>query len=219
LNGARAARKELGYDALQPVDPSVAARRLGLLVIRRPLRAATLWGMHLYEPELDEHLILVNSSQQTFRQRFTLAHEIGHSRFDRTTIVESLDQADSAPEEKRANAFAAEFLMPEAAVKKWTPERAWGNDANEIARLAIHFGLSFEATLWKLYNASLISDVENAKNLRASVAPDLRATLRSAGDGATEYPERYTELVKAGVARGLVSRGRAAELLAVDEDF
>jgi Zn-dependent peptidase ImmA (M78 family) len=219
LNGARAVRRELGYDPLQPIDPSVVARRLGLLVVRRPLRAAALWGMHLYDEAVDDHLILINSSQQAFRQRFTLAHEIGHARFDRVTIVESLDRADSAPEEKRANAFASELLMPEAAVKKWLPERPWGEDIDEIARLAIHFGLSLEATLWKLFNAALIEDVEKLRDKRASLAPDLRAALRTGGDGTTEYPERYTELVKAGVDRGLVSRGRAAELLATEEDF
>ena len=175
--------------------------------------------MHQYDAELDEHLVLINSSQRALRQRFTLAHEIGHARFDRFTIVESLDRTDSTPEEKRANAFAVELLMPEAAVKKWIPSRPWGTDLDEIARLALHFGVSYEATLWKLHNAGLISDVPRLLDLRTHVSSELRADLRAAGDGTTHYPERYTELVKEGVARGLVSRGRAAELLAVDDEL
>jgi Zn-dependent peptidase ImmA (M78 family) len=218
LAGARTVRRELGYDPLQPIDPSAVARRVGLLVVRRPLRSSALWGMHLYDSELDEHLVLVNSSQQAMRQRFTLAHEIGHARFDRETIVESPARADSTPEEKRANAFASELIMPEAAVKRWIPNQSWGDDVDEVGRLAVHFGLSFEATLWRLFNAGLLKDIETLKARRNELAADIRARLREPGDGLTEYPERYTELVKAGVARGLVSRGRAAELLAADED-
>jgi|GEM_PF-504126 len=219
ISEARAVRRELGVDPFQPLDPTAVARRLGILLVRRPLRSAVLSGMHAYDQSLDSHFILVNSTQRIIRQRFTTAHEIGHARFDRDTIVESLPASDVSPQEKRANAFAGELLMPEAAVKKWNPVLPWGEDVNDIARLAVHFGLSFEATIWRLYNAQRIEDPAVMKARRDEIAADLRRTLREPGDGATEYPEQYIELIKEGVSRSLVSRGRAAELLASGDEY
>jgi len=67
-------------------------------------------------------LIMLATSQVPARQRFTLAHELGH-------LVAGDDQGvhldedvfnraqGKTPSEMRANAFAASFLMPEAALK------------------------------------------------------------------------------------------------------
>src|ERR1700722_13802187 len=118
LREARAVRRALGLDPSQPIDPGVVANRLGIIVVRRALRSHRLSGMHLYDSEADAHFVLVNSAQRLFRQRFTLSHEIGHARFDRETIVESVQANAITPEEKRANAFAAELLMPERAMTR-----------------------------------------------------------------------------------------------------
>ncbi len=217
LAEARRTRRELGYGPWQRIDPAIVARDLAILVVRRPLRSGTLDGIHLYDPELDQHFVLVNSAHRSLRQRFTLAHEIGHARFDKETIVESMNTGQSSPHEQRANAFAGELLMPEAALREWVPGTAWGDDVDEIARLALHFGLSFQATLWRLHNARLIGDVRAIEARRGEVSETHRSALAAPGDRATEYPVVFTELVRTGVREGLVSRGRAAELLS-DED-
>ena len=171
----------------------------------------------MYDEELGQHLILVNSGQPAFRQRFTLAHEIGHARFDRDTIVENVESPDSTPQEKRANAFASELLLPEAGVKRWQPQAPWGSDIDDVARMALHFGVSFQVASWKLQNAGLVADARALIDRTSELDPQLRSQLRKPGDNETEYPDDFVELVKAGVDRELVSRGRAAELLATDE--
>jgi Zn-dependent peptidase ImmA (M78 family) len=219
LQEARRVRAKLGVDSLQAIDPGVVARRLGLQVVRRRLRAAPLSGIHMYDEELGKHLILVNSGQPALRQRFTLAHEIGHARFDRETIVEDVENLESTPQEKRANAFASELLLPEAAVKRWQPHAPWGTDIDDVARLALAFGVSLQVAAWKLHNVKLVPDARALIDRSVEVDLKLRSRLREPGDNETEYPTEYVELVKDGVARELISRGRAAELLAQDEDL
>jgi hypothetical protein len=64
-------------------------------------------------------VLWVNGAQQVTRQRFTLAHELGHAwcRHDGTLepdTVATLSGKTSNPYEIQANAFAAEFLIPRA---------------------------------------------------------------------------------------------------------
>ena len=219
LQEARALRRSLNFDAMQPIEPGQVALQLGIIVVRRPLRSSALWGIHLYDEFLKRHLVLLNSAQPTLRQRFTLAHEIGHARFDRATLVEDLAQQESTPEEKRANAFAAELLMPETAAKRWIPAHPWGENIDDVADLALHFGASFQMTAWRLQTAGLVDSAQNLIDRLPELATRLRAALRKPGDSETEYPLEYVSLVEQGLQRGLVSRGRAEELLSVNEDL
>ncbi len=80
----------------------------------------------------DEHrtVIGVNALHPDTRQRFTIAHELGHLvlhtghpvHYDRAPFRINLRNAVSSeardPEEIEANRFAAELLMPEAMLKR-----------------------------------------------------------------------------------------------------
>lgn len=57
----------------------------------------------------DHPVIVVNSANPTDRIRWTLAHEIGH------LVLHREDSTDDM--EKEADAFAAEFLMPEILIR------------------------------------------------------------------------------------------------------
>ena len=125
--------------------------------------------------------ILINSGHAPVRRRFSYAHEYGHALFDRSEAVR-LTQQSNASElvEKRANAFAASFLMPADGVEdqlrqldKGRPSRQAqivydvANDRQseieirprpgsqaityqDVAMIARHFGVSYEAAVWRL---------------------------------------------------------------------
>lgn len=84
-------------------------------------------GMLIPRPE--GWVIAVNAAHSATRQRFTLAHELGHLRLHRFAtphadgrfVVRFRDERSSegsAAEEIEANQFAAELLMPRALVLK-----------------------------------------------------------------------------------------------------
>lgn len=69
----------------------------------------------------DKTFIGINPNESTVRQRFTIAHEIGHYRLHRKIAPTFIDKdyivmkrsGEKSELELEANAFAAELLMPE----------------------------------------------------------------------------------------------------------
>jgi Zn-dependent peptidase ImmA (M78 family) len=124
--------------------------------------AEDLLGLAIHERELDgisgllypeERKVYVNASDVPARRRFTIAHELGH------WICQCLEgrgapvmcrAEDVSPDadrtlEREANVFAAELLMPEAAVR----EAATEQDS------AARFGVSEQAMQWRLFSFGL----------------------------------------------------------------
>jgi len=75
-------------------------------------------------------VILVNFGHPRPRKRFSYAHEYAHAIFDRQmAAVVSWETEGEAILETRANAFAAEFLLPEDGVRSFLVERSKGGPA------------------------------------------------------------------------------------------
>jgi Zn-dependent peptidase ImmA (M78 family) len=105
---AEALRHELDLDHGY-VDVFDVAHRLGIELIRFPAPDGTLDG--IYEPTERGGYAFVNSNAPFVRQRFTLAHEIGHHRLhgDQRVIDYSIDDSN----DWEAQRFAEAFLIDE----------------------------------------------------------------------------------------------------------
>jgi Zn-dependent peptidase ImmA (M78 family)/DNA-binding XRE family transcriptional regulator len=104
----------------------------------------------------DFSLALVDSSAPYGRQRFTALHELCHYLLndgDRLVVDETLGRKTNT--EKRANAFAAYFLMPPDSIKRYLRDRDLGDDV--IIELQYTFGVSLDALLWQLVNLGHIT--------------------------------------------------------------
>ena len=77
-------------------------------------RLTGLDGFFVQHPETHATAIIVNDSTSLFRQRFSIAHEIGHIRMRHGLAGCSVSgQIKRSPElEVSANIFASELLMP-----------------------------------------------------------------------------------------------------------
>lgn len=118
MDPAVAARK-LTQSLRTPCDEDVLAsalRKLGIEVIEE--KACELDAMFVYIPK-GRPVIAVNSSRPLYRRRFSIAHELGHYVLGHNSIS-FLEGADGmavcirrdARQEREANIFAAELLMP-----------------------------------------------------------------------------------------------------------
>ena len=171
--------------------------------------------------------VLVNQRHRGSRKRFSLAHEYAHALIDRsqkvtaTTVANSTDLA-----EKRANAFASAFLLPEGglltpltSMDKGAPSRDeyHGYDVatdhgfadtqrnlaseqrvsyREAIIVARHFGASYEATVFRLQNLKILSKTE-AESLRTqSTAASRYAGLVGIGDREETMREVRTRLLQ-----------------------
>ena len=144
-------------------------------------------GLFLRHPSIGLS-ILVNASHPRGRKRFSYAHEYAHALLDREGTVSVSSIGNSADlVEKRANAFAAAFLMPRSGVSevlrsldKGLPSRheqtifdaATGGcietefrppvgsqkiTYKDVALVAHHFGVSYQAALYRLKSLKHVS--------------------------------------------------------------
>lgn len=100
------------------------------------------------------YLCEYNLEEISYRNRFTIAHELGHATLGH--VVEGkAPKRDTTfnngdPDEVDANAFAAALLMPEKFVKKLY------RSARNIQDLAEAFGVSTAAMTYRLKNLGII---------------------------------------------------------------
>lgn len=118
-----------------------------------------------------EHVLGVNSAHGRARQRLALAHALGHALMDEREIVichavraaTGLPAGSTAtmPQERAANRFAAELLMPETAVLRevsaWLGDRPAGTDREKLVNdLHKVFAVPAEAMAFRLVDLAII---------------------------------------------------------------
>lgn len=96
-----------------PIDPILIAVSMGLSVL------ATNEGVNRYDAE--KLLITYNPKESFHKQRFTIAHMIGHYALkdgtSHMTNPPNFNMPSEDEKESKANQFAIELLMPENFVK------------------------------------------------------------------------------------------------------
>jgi Zn-dependent peptidase ImmA (M78 family) len=156
--------KETGYEI--PVDVEAIAKARGLDVVRQDLEDSVSGVLMIRD---ERGTILVNGAHHPNRQRFSIAHELGHYLLhpeDGTIFVDRSpvffrDRASSSgirQQEIDANAFAAELLMPEEdlnAQLNGRPIDAF--DEVSVRRLAARFGVSAQALTIRLTGLDLVT--------------------------------------------------------------
>lgn len=143
-----------------PVDVNGLARRLGIVV--RTMHLDNNQSGFIRKEIHGGFTIGLNRGDGEKRQRFTLAHELGHyflhsdllepggEHFDRLYTGHNDSGVLSPSDESQANRFAAELLMPKAHVS-----RMWRANPTEHWRMAREFGVSSKAMAWRLVNLGL----------------------------------------------------------------
>lgn len=108
-----------GLSEQVPVNLSALCRLLGIKVVF--CAGDKLHGAAISGPE--EHVILVNENLPVVRQRFTIAHEIGHLIMGHRGVAFKTDADSREKMELEANLFAGEILMPLEPFRRIARER------------------------------------------------------------------------------------------------
>ncbi len=100
--------------------------------------------------------IIYNENHSRNRQRFTVAHELGHlilgHEFKIKQYNEIIKFNTKSPIEREANIFAAELLMPKNILTKYLKE----NKITSVSDLSIKFEVSEEALWFKISSDNLM---------------------------------------------------------------
>ncbi|MCP5328426.1 MAG: ImmA/IrrE family metallo-endopeptidase [Steroidobacteraceae bacterium] len=145
---------ELGITKV-PTPVEDIALRLGMRISRAP--SSDFSGLLLRKD--GKALIGVNSQEPLVRQRFTIAHEIGHfllhPQQDAFVDFRKSRNADEArpPRERQADMFAAALLMPRGPLLLDFRKLAKDGDTSRVIPvLATKYSVSAEAMRFRLIN-------------------------------------------------------------------
>jgi hypothetical protein len=123
--------------------------------------------------------------------------------------------------EKRANAFAAEFLSPSDGVRAYLEQLGSGPGkkmrAEDVLALSHFFGVSYQTAIWRLFNLDLI-DESDRKRLLAEQPTRLARRLGYPEPDEGPTTSRFETLAVRAWRDGKITRGRLAELLQVPKN-
>ena len=229
LKAAQSLRSFLSYrDNEVPMDIYQDFRKAGIRVFRRRLENSKISGLFIKHPVAGK-CILVNYSEDVYRQRFTAAHEAGHALLDaeEDMVISFTRWKKNDLIEVRANTFASHYLMPPQFLKKIPEPSNW--DADKGLKWANKLKVSTTALAFALKEHNLIDNktVETLKSVKvpkeAKNDPELSGALSAKSKmrkkellelGLTTY---YANLCFEAYRRNIISASRMAEMLLADE--
>ncbi len=216
-------RLGLGTDPLQ--DPFAIIESQGVRLILMPLENRNISGISHSGPEWGE-CILVNTGMHQHRRAFDLLHEYGHVLVDSVAGWRVFGKTGGEEDliERRADAFAKDFLLPGEGVVSYLETR--GVRAGEAKYLDVFyvmhaFGSSYQATVYRLEELGYLTEHHVRAYLTARNVTEMAARVCKAeglGQVDLEHPtrRRFGQLVMRALAQDKLSLGRAGELLDLD---
>jgi Zn-dependent peptidase ImmA (M78 family) len=165
-----------------PIPVHLVAQRLGL-VLEAASFGDDVSGVLVIDG--DRAVIGYNSSHSPTRQRFSIAHEIGHYTLHRADSTLFIDQryfaafrdrgsaSGADKRERQANAFAAALLMPSELVLREVEHRHFDlGDEDGLRGLAEAFQVSVQAMVYRLTNMGVLSVPPEPDEVAADQPPD-----------------------------------------------
>lgn len=224
---AAALRRHLQYGPTQ-VEMNIYGdmRRIGVHVFRRKLGNSDISGLYIRHPVAGK-CVLVNYSEDVYRQRFTAGHELAHTILDdEQDFVVSFAKWDRTDlTEIRANTFSSRYLMPPELLRSVSTEQ-WTVDKG--VDWAQRLKVSTEALAYALREAGLIQPefVDELRGVR--VPADSKVDPELPGDLSDLSRRRKQELLERGLSdhyvdlcfdaygEGVISSGKLAECFISD---
>ena len=180
--------------------------------------------------------VIVNDSNDINVERkiFTIAHELGHLILHKSSFDGEFSEENEA-EEKEADTFAAEFLMPEKAFEKQWEAHSGISWVDAVLQIKQYFGVSYKTVLYRLNSLvgsrypsgylyrefARLYRLKYGHDLKNNYEPNSISELVPASDEPKQLSsfnfteERFERLVRLAYEQEKISMSRAAEILNV----
>ena len=194
----------------------VLEQEYGVKILYYPLASGSAASM--VHPDLGK-AVVINANEVPWRRNFDLAHELFHLILWKAFSLEEMaDELFLAEIEKKADRFASMLLLPEEEIRREIDQIMENNRHlaySDIVDIAIDFGVSAKALLYRLAFINFITwdtanaiaqDEELAETSREKRIPNLKQ----------RHSERFIALAVRCLRKGLISRGKFADLMDID---
>lgn len=156
---------------------------LSLPIIFNKLDAFSVWA----EMDIERPVIIISCNKPADRLRFSIAHELGH------LVMHTTLKGRVAGAEKEANRFAAEFLLPESAMKQ---ELVPPITLTTAARLKPRWGASMQALIVRAYELGIITNRQYRYLFEQLSARGWRTKEPSNLDLPEEKPQLFAKMIE-----------------------
>jgi Zn-dependent peptidase ImmA (M78 family) len=225
-SNAVALRRKFGEDPSSPIDIFSIINNLDYITLLFYPMSDRISGLCI-RIDREDSLIAINSNLSYGRQRYTAAHELYHlffqSQFKNVICGKDIEGTRDV-EEKNADAFASFLLAPYDALKIYIYDELQKKEKkpttlSDIVKIEQHFGMSRQATLYRLKNEGFIT-ADFANTLKSNV---IQSARRLGYDDKLYIPTpqgkqylttgSYIKLVERLREKDIVSQGKYEELL------
>ncbi|MGM0575956.1 MAG: helix-turn-helix domain-containing protein [Myxococcota bacterium] len=153
----------------------------------------------------DVPVVVVGADWPGDRQRFTMAHELGH-------LVLGGRLANALDGEKASNRFAGAFLVPAQTVRRELGAHRNRLEPRELYTLKHEYGVSMMAWVFRAHDAGVIGDGTKSRLFRLFSGKGWRKQEPGA-PVQPEVPKLFERLVFHALAEDMISTSKAAELM------
>lgn len=152
-------------------------------------------------------VIVISAKWPGDRQRFTLAHELGH-------LILQGRLASSLDEEKACNRFAGALLFPANAVFQHFGHRRARIEEQELYLQKMDYGLSMMACVYRAADLAVITEGKR-KDLIMMFSARKWRKQEPGEQVARESTLLFPQLIYRALGEGIITEGKAAELMGI----
>lgn len=152
-------------------------------------------------------VIVISAKWPGDRQRFTLAHELGH-------LILQGRLASHINEEKACHRFAGALLFPASAMFQHFGRRRARLEVQELYLQKMDYGLSMLACVYRAADLSVITEGKR-KDLIMMFSARKWRKQEPGEQVARESTTLFPQLIFRALGEGIISEGKAAELMGV----
>ena len=192
----------LGFNAIQSLTATFEEH--GLLVLVATDESGKFDG--LAATVAGRPLVVIGEIWPGDRQRFTMAHELGH-------LVMAGRLSESIDTEKACNRFAGAFLVPSGAVVSELGQHRNCIEHRELYALKHKYGLSMMAWIFRAHDTGVIDRRTRDGLFRSFSTRGWRKQEPGKQLPSESPPQLFERLVLRALAENMISMSKAAELM------
>lgn len=189
VTAARVSRAVLGLSPDDPIkNQTRTLEKNGVIVLSLPMLLPKLDAFSTWtESKFEYPVIAITPGHTTDRVRFSMAHELGHLVIHRTI------RGQLKALEKEANIFAAEFLLPETAMRR---ELLPPITLSRLAKIKVRWGVSMQVLINRAWSLNVISDRQRSYLFEQMSVRGWRKREPSNLDLPPEIPIAYRKIIE-----------------------
>jgi len=200
----------LGTDPIPSMTDMLEERGIKVIALDLPNEISGSKTVARLAPDRSVLAVIINSNHTGERQRFTLAHELGHLVLD---VSGRLSRREA---EKAMDRFAGAFLVADEELRRMAGTHRSDVSLGELVELKRHFRVSLQCLVVRLGQTGILSEADQQRHWRM---------LKDHGFLDPPYAEpealdpershRLHRLAMRAVSEGALSESKAAEVLGI----